>query len=91
MDEQLKEMLRQGIVEPSHSGWSSPVILIPQKDGKLRFCVDYRKVNSVTESNAYPNITEILKSLSKAAIFSSVDLNTGYWQVTMDSDSKGKI
>ncbi|XDV51935.1 hypothetical protein PO909_020727 [Leuciscus waleckii] len=87
MDEQLEEMLMEGIVEPSHSGWASPVVLVPKKDGKLRFCVDYRKVNSVTESDAYPfpNITEILESLSGAAIFTTIDLNSGYWQRLMET------
>lgn len=92
VEKQLEEMLSAGIVKPSHSGWASPVILVPKKDGRLRFCVDYRKVNAIMESDAYllPNITEILESLSGAAIFSTIDLNSGYWQVTMDPESRAK-
>lgn len=89
--EQLQEVLTGGIVEPSHSGWASPVVL-PKKDRGHSFCGDFRKVNAITETDAYPlpNIKEILESLSGAAIFSTIDLNSGYWQVSMEPSSKDK-
>lgn len=92
VEQQLKEMLEEGIVELSYSGWASPVVLVPKKDGGFRFCVDYRKINAVTETDAYPlpNISELLESLAGTSVFSTLDLNSGYWQVPMDDFSKGK-
>ncbi len=92
VNQQLQKMLETGIVELSQSGWSSPVVLVPKKNGPLRFCVDYRKLNAITDNGAYPlpNLSEILESLSGSAIFSTLDLNSGYWQVTMDTSSKAK-
>ena len=86
--EQLEEMVKAGIVEPSHSGWASPVVLVPKKDGSFKLCW-LRKLNAVTENDAYPipNITEILESLSGTAIFTTIGLNSGYWQVAMETQS----
>lgn len=92
IDEQLNEMAEQGIISPSTSPWASPVILAPKKDGSLRFCVDYRKVNSMTIRDAYPipRIDDTLDSLREAKFLSTIDLRSGYWQVEMDKNSKEK-
>ena len=51
---QVSDMLRQGVIQPSSSPWASPIVLVKKKDGKYRFCIDYRKLNSVTKKDAHP-------------------------------------
>jgi transposase InsO family protein len=92
IEENLTEMIKQGIISPSKSPWASPVILAPKKDGSLRFCIDYRKVNSMTVRDAYPipRIDDTLDSLQEAKFVSTLDLRSGYWQVEMDKNSQEK-
>ena len=54
VEEMVRSMVEQGVVEPSHSPWSSPVVLVEKKDGSKRFCVDYRRLNAVTKMDVFP-------------------------------------
>ena len=88
----VNDMLKQQVVQPSSSAWASPVVLVPKKDGNLRFCVDYRKVNAVTKKDVYPlpRVDDILDTLGKAKYFSTLDLASGYWQIEMDPATREK-
>ena len=86
----IQEMLDLGAIRPSNSPWASAIVLVRKKDGRLRFCIDLRKLNNRTVKDAYslPRIESILDSLGGAQIFSTLDLKAGYWQVEMAEECK---
>ena len=71
-------------IQRSTSPWASPVVLVCKKDGSLWFCIDLRKLNA----QSLPRIEDSLDCLDGAARFTSLDLQSGYWQVEMTEDSK---
>ena len=88
----VEEMLAGGQIEPSDSPWSALVVLVTKKDGGTRFCVDYRRLNLATVKDAYPlpRIDDTLDMLAGKWWFSTLDLASGYWQVSLSPDARCK-
>ncbi len=73
MKQELHTMKQLGVIEPSSSEWSSPIVLVPKKDGTLRFCLDFRKLNSVSKFDPYPmpRVDELVERLGRANYLSN--------------------
>jgi hypothetical protein len=89
---EIKELLENQLIRPSASAWAAPVVLVGKKDGSIRFCIDYRRLNSVTKRDVYPipRIDDLFDRLGRARFFSSIDLASGYWQIPIKEEDKEK-
>jgi hypothetical protein len=89
IDKFIKEGLEEGIIRPSNSPWSAPIILVKKANGETRVCVDFRSLNALTRKNSYPlpRIDEAYQFLKGAIWFTCIDLKSGFWQVSMDPSS----
>ena len=87
--EEIREMLEKGVLVPSKSPF---IVMVPKKDGSNRICIDYRKLNDLTEKDAYrlPLIGQTIDAPKGAGVFSSLNLASGYWQIPVAVEDRHK-
>jgi len=89
---EIDKMLKIGAIEPSTSAWSSPVVMAQKKNGEVRFCIDFRAINRLTERDVYPmpHVDDLLAKLQKARRFSLGDAFSGFWQFVLNEADRAK-
>jgi Reverse transcriptase (RNA-dependent DNA polymerase) len=89
---EIDRMLAQQVIEPATCEWASPIALVPKPGGTLRFCVDYRRLNMITVPDTYPlpRMDECIDSLGDAVVFTTLDCNSGYWQIPVHPGDRAK-
>jgi len=85
-------MLDLGVIEESSSPWMAPAVFVKKKSGEIRLCVDYRELNKKTTKDAYPLPLpdEVQDRLAGSTIFSTLDLQSGYWQMLVHPENQHK-
>jgi hypothetical protein len=80
------------VIEPATCEWASPIVLVPKPDGSLRFCVDYRRLNAIAVPDTYPlpRMDEYIDSLGDAVVFTTLEFNSGYWQIPVHPEDRDK-
>ncbi len=89
----INTMLNKGVIVPSSSEWASAPVLVRKKDGSVRYCIDFRAVNSLCVKDAFPipNLDECLDTLSGCKYMSTLDMAAGYWQIEVDPADRHKL
>ena len=90
IEAQVQKLKELDLIEEGHGAFSFPVVLVKKKDGSWRFCVDYRKLNAVTLKDAYPlpRVDDSLDALGGSKWFTTLDMTSGYWQISMDQEAR---
>ncbi|GFU90368.1 retrovirus-related Pol polyprotein from transposon 17.6 [Trichonephila clavipes] len=90
VDEQIEELLRLDLIEESYAEIAYPIVCVNKKDGTLRLCVDFRALNSESVSDDFPmeDAVELIHSIGRASIITTLDLLKGYWAIPTAEDSK---
>ena len=90
--EEVEAMLKMDVIEPSVSPYASPIVLVKKKDGRIRFCVDYRKLNKsvVFDVEPMPDVEYLFAKLGESRVLSKVDLAKGYWQIPIPPEDRPK-
>ena len=92
VEKEVEQMLAMNVIEPANSPYNAPIVLVKKKDDSVRFCIDYRKLNLITEFDAepLPDIDSIFAKIGKAQYFTKMDLSKGFWQIQMTDKDKAK-
>ena len=92
VEDQIQEMLKNGIIRPSSSPWNSPIILVKKKDNSMRFVCDFRGLNNVTKKDTYPlpHIRDIIDKMQDAKVWSTLDAAGAYWSMPLNENDKEK-
>ncbi|KAG0441069.1 Retrovirus-related Pol polyprotein from transposon 17.6, partial [Dictyocoela muelleri] len=92
IDEKVREFLNKDLIKESESRYISPVVLVKKRNGEVRFCIDYRRLNKITVKKEFPIplIEETLNELAGATVFSTLDLKSGYHQLRVRSEDRHK-
>ena len=92
VERQIQTMLEEGIIEESSSPWMAPAVFVRKKTGEIRLCVDYRELNKKTAKDAYPlpRPDEVQDRLAGSTVFSTLDLQSGYWQLPVHPNDRPK-
>ncbi|CAF3381537.1 unnamed protein product, partial [Rotaria sp. Silwood2] len=90
--QEMQKLLERGQIEESTSPWSSPIVLVKNKDKTMRFCIDYRRLNDITIKDAFPlpRIDEIFDQLSDAMYYTKFDFKSGYFQIPLCKEDRPK-
>ena len=90
--EEFWELLRLKIITHSTSPWSFPIVRIRKPDGKVRICVDYRRLNSITNPNPYyiPLVDKLLQKVGSSQVLSKIDLAKGFYQVGLTDEARAR-
>lgn len=92
IERQIGDLVDKGYVQPSRSPWSAPLLVVGNKDGSARVCVDYRGLNKVTEKDTYPMplVDELMDQLGSCRYFTTLDLASGFHQVEVAPEDRAK-
>jgi hypothetical protein len=89
MQQEVERMLRHEVIEPANSPYNANVVLVPKKDGKIRFAISYENLNLNTRRDSFPlvRIQDALDALGGSKYFSSLDVSSAFWAVPLDEES----